>query len=162
MFFSGTIFSLVVAQMAEARRASLGAVLAVLGTSSTSVLLGLLLYAGRRPGAKLGSTAIQIHVLCALAFAWILLLVAMVAQNVDECAWHVYGMRWGYRSTTTASCALITSADVITWFLVITLFAAAYATYRRAVMLHGTSTTTVPVATWRLANAGDVEGAIKI
>ncbi|KAF7370262.1 hypothetical protein MSAN_00657300 [Mycena sanguinolenta] len=167
-FFAITMFSLVVAQMAEARRASVVGVLAALWATSTVVVLGLLLYTARRPGHKLGRTIVQIYVLCALAFTWILSLVGMITQNTRECAWHWYRVSWGNgrmssgHYVNTVSCALFTSADVLTWFLIITLLGAAYATYRRAITMHGTSTTMVSVATWRLANAGEAEGAIKI
>ncbi|KAJ6456072.1 hypothetical protein C8R45DRAFT_580712 [Mycena sanguinolenta] len=176
IFFSVTMFNLVVAHMAVAGSASVVGVIVTLWTTSTIVVLGLLLYAGRRPGHKLGRTAVQVYVLCALALTWIctqkqlpwnlphlrvvwppVLIVGVITQNVQECTW----TRWGIHR---ASCALITSADVLTWFLVTTLFAAAYATYRRALAMHGKGTTTVsvPVPTWCLASVGDVEGAIKI
>ncbi|KAF7370261.1 hypothetical protein MSAN_00657200 [Mycena sanguinolenta] len=157
IFFSVTMFSLIVAQMAEAERASVVGVIVTLWTTGTIVMLGILLYAGRRPGHKLGRTVVQVYVLCALALTWILLIIGMITQNIQECSWS----GWGVSAPT---CSLFTSAHVFTWFLVITLFAAAYATYRRALAMHGKRTTMVPVPvpTWRLASVGDVEGAIKI
>ncbi|KAJ6456073.1 hypothetical protein C8R45DRAFT_1034832 [Mycena sanguinolenta] len=184
IFFSVAIFSLVVAQMAEGRRASVIGVLTALWTSSTIIVLGLLLYAGRRPGHKLGRTIVQVYVLCVLAFTCILLLVGIVSQNISICARHSYPVRWSNGRTTwhsyadSVGCGLFTTADVLTWFLVITcessssfcfdapdnlqVFGVAYATYRRAVTIHGNNTTLVPVAAWRLSSAGEVGGAIKI
>ncbi|KAF8216993.1 hypothetical protein K438DRAFT_1953871 [Mycena galopus ATCC 62051] len=152
IFLSCSVFSLVVTQMAEAANANFVGISVAIWTDVTIAVLTLLLYFGRRPGHKLGLTYVQVRVLCALGLSWIFLIVGMVGTNHSLCRW------------ASVSCGLFTSGHVLTWFLVITLFAAAYATYRQALTIHGTGTTIVPVpvAAWRLANVGDGEGAVKI
>ncbi|KAJ7464520.1 hypothetical protein FB451DRAFT_1403191 [Mycena latifolia] len=127
----------------------------------TITTLGLLLYMGRRrksPGngklARLGGTAAQIRVLCALGFSWILFISGTMKLNARFC-------NWG-----SVACGLFTTIDVLIWILMIVLFSAAYATYRRAVAIHGTNMVPIltppMVAAWRLSDIADGEGAIKI
>ncbi|KAF7356241.1 hypothetical protein MVEN_00955600 [Mycena venus] len=154
IFLCASVFSLLVAQMADQGQASVSGVFATIWTDVTVTVLAILLYMGRRPGRWLGRTPVQVHVLCALGFSWILLIVGMIPENHYQCIW------------SGTSCGLFTTAHVLTWFLAIALFGAAYATYRRAVKIHGATMVPDPsppmVAAWRLANVGDNEGAIKI
>ncbi|KAJ7509728.1 hypothetical protein B0H11DRAFT_2270110 [Mycena galericulata] len=127
----------------------------------TIVFLGVLLYMGRRRETPhpMALTSVQIYVLIGLACSWIVFIIAMLTQNGTAC--HT----WKYSHLT---CGFFTTVHVLSWFLAIILFLAAYATYRRAVTIHGTALVTVPappppkVEAWRLSNIGDEEGAIKI
>ncbi|KAJ6588821.1 hypothetical protein B0H19DRAFT_1057937 [Mycena capillaripes] len=153
ILLSVTIFSLLVAQMA------------VNSPDVTVSILAVLLHMGRRRNfhRKLGRTVTQIRVLCALAISWILLLVGMIAMNSSP---SICGRWWN-----ADSCALYSSAHGLAWVLVVVLFAAAYATYRRAVAMHGTVMMPIPVtpvvSAWRLSSIADspatvTEGSIKI
>ncbi|KAJ6616854.1 hypothetical protein B0H10DRAFT_2035970 [Mycena sp. CBHHK59/15] len=95
--------------------------------------------------------------LCLRCFT-VVLVIAMVTQNTAACH------HWG---TSHAFCGLYTTSHVLSWFLAITLFGAAYAVYRRAVIIHGAALVPRPgppplVAAWRLSDVADGEGAIKI
>ncbi|KAJ7314370.1 hypothetical protein DFH08DRAFT_895285 [Mycena albidolilacea] len=152
IFLASTVFSLLVAQMTEGGP-SVISIFVVIWTQVTIAVLGLLLYFGRRPQHKLGRIGVQVHILCVLALSWIPLIVGLLATNSRVC-W------WG-----GATCGLFTSAHVFVWFLVIVLFGAAYATYRRAVKMHGSALVPLPsppmVPAWRIASLGG-EGGIKI
>ncbi|KAJ7912849.1 hypothetical protein B0H13DRAFT_2659873 [Mycena leptocephala] len=109
----------------------------------------------RHSHRKLGRAVTQIRVLCALAFSWILLMFGMITQNVSD---SVCG-RW-YGDT----CGLFTSAHVLSWILILTLLLAAYATYRRAVTIHGVVMVPLPapppmVPAWHLSGVTDGEGS---
>ncbi|KAJ7625630.1 hypothetical protein FB45DRAFT_921887 [Roridomyces roridus] len=109
-----------------------------------------LLYMGRRR-YLLGRTSIQIYILCALAGSWLIFMIAMLAKNHNACT------GWG---PTGVSCGMFTTTHVLSWFLIATLCAAVYATYLRAVALHGTNLVAVEappplVEAWRLSNIDD-------
>ncbi|KAJ7631358.1 hypothetical protein DFH06DRAFT_1337770 [Mycena polygramma] len=58
------------------------------------------------------------------------------------------------------ACVLFVLVDVLSWCLFITLFGAAYALYRKAVILHGNQMVPVPdppplVPAWRLSHISD-------
>ncbi|KAJ6560681.1 hypothetical protein B0H10DRAFT_2118966 [Mycena sp. CBHHK59/15] len=85
--------------------------------------------------------------LCLRCFT-VVLVIAMVTQNTAACH------HWG---TSHAFCGLYTTSHVLSWFLAITLFGAAYAVYRRAVTIHGAALVPRPgppplVAAWRLSD----------
>ncbi|KAJ7640900.1 hypothetical protein DFH06DRAFT_625084 [Mycena polygramma] len=135
ILFSVTIFALLVAQMAVASASVIG-IFVVIWTDVTITTLAVLLFMGRRRNAhrKLGRTVTQIRVLCALAVSWLFLMVGMIAQNPHRSV--CGGIIIWY---DIDSCGLFTSAHVLSWFLIITLFSAAFATYRKAVTTHGTA-----------------------
>ncbi|KAJ6581997.1 hypothetical protein B0H19DRAFT_521977 [Mycena capillaripes] len=124
-------------------------------------LLLFRLYMGhhRNSGRKFGRTTVQVLVLCGLAVFWLFLSGVMVPVNSQYC--ELRG--WRRRGD---SCRLFTAAHVFTWLLIVSLFSAAYATYRRAVNIHGRTLVPLPappmVAAWRISNVADREGAIKI
>ncbi|KAJ7117489.1 hypothetical protein C8R44DRAFT_854368 [Mycena epipterygia] len=125
-----------------------------LWTDVTVIVLAVLLYMGRHrePRPKLGHAIVQIRVLCALACSWIIFLVAMISQNGIACG-------WGF---SHATCGLFTTVHVLSWFLLFVLFAAAYATYHRAVTIHGTVMVPLPapppmIPAWYLASVADGE-----
>ncbi|KAJ7117476.1 hypothetical protein C8R44DRAFT_790804 [Mycena epipterygia] len=122
---------------------------------ATVTLLAILLFMGRRQESSpmLGRTIVQIRALCALACSWIIFMVAMATQNGMACE------RWSWAADAT--CGLFTTVHVLSWFLIFVLFAAAYATYSRAVTIHGVQVM-VLVPAWQLANIADGQGAIKI
>ncbi|KAJ7464528.1 hypothetical protein FB451DRAFT_1263746 [Mycena latifolia] len=164
MILSCIIFILAIAEMSTAKwfeSPSILQIFVTLWTDVTMTLLGLLLYFGRRSQVhrKWGRTAVQIKVLCVLGVSWIIFVIAMITQNTSACQ----RRRW---RDATVTCGLFTTVHVFSWFLVITLFSAAYATYRKAVVTHGTNMVPLPnppmVAAWRLSNIADVGGAIKI
>jgi len=160
------IFAFAVAEMATAGYFDSPTILQLfvaLWTGVTITILSFLLYMGcRRPSPDqsrhpLGRTPIQIYILCALAVTWIIFMIAMMTQNPVVCA------RW----YGPVPCGMFTTAHVLSWFLIIALFWAAYATYRRAVAIHGTSSVVIQtppplVEAWRLSDVADGEGAIKI
>ncbi|KAJ6520824.1 hypothetical protein B0H19DRAFT_1252144 [Mycena capillaripes] len=58
------------------------------------------------------------------------------------------------------ACVIFVFVDILSWSLFITLFGAAYAMYRRAIMLHGKTLVPVSkspplVAAWRLSHISD-------
>ncbi|KAJ7169136.1 hypothetical protein C8R43DRAFT_119063 [Mycena crocata] len=115
------------------------------------------MYFGRRHQShhKLSRTVVQTYVLCALGFPWIFFVLGVVSLNSsgDICGWN------------RRSCGLFTAAHFLSWVLVVVLFSAAYATYRRAVAFHGS--TIVPVASsvaaWRISGVAEGPGGyIKI
>ncbi|KAJ7157510.1 hypothetical protein C8R43DRAFT_996695 [Mycena crocata] len=108
----------------------------------------------RNTSRKLGRTVVQIRLICALGFSWIIFIIAMLGLNKMACGW------------SGATCILFTMDHVLAWFLSTALFSAAWATYRRAVTIHGTNMVPIPTprpftAAWRLSDIAD-EGAIKI
>ncbi|KAJ7185535.1 hypothetical protein C8R46DRAFT_381609 [Mycena filopes] len=158
IFLSCLIFSLFVAQMAVNERAGVHRVFVVIWTDVTATLLILLLYFGgrRHSHRKLNRTAVQIRVLCVLGLSWLALMAGIISDNVDRraCGW-------------SDSCGLFTAAHVFSWLLIVVLFSAAYATYRRAVTIHGSALVPIPRAppmapAWRLSSIADSEGSIKI
>ncbi|KAJ7763590.1 hypothetical protein DFH07DRAFT_812541 [Mycena maculata] len=160
--FSVTIFALAVAEMSTDRRFRSPSILQLfvaLWADVTITMLIILVYMGRRRDRhhKLGRTSVQIHVLCALAFSWIVFMLAMTAENSSACEW----------GTSKTSCKLFTAVRALSWSLIVILFSAAYATYRRAVIMHGTNMVIISapppqVAAWRLSYITDGGGAIKI
>ncbi|KAJ7117474.1 hypothetical protein C8R44DRAFT_790795 [Mycena epipterygia] len=164
------MFALSVAEMCTVRRFTSPSVLQVfvsLWLYVTVSLLAVLLFMGRRQESSpmLGRTIVQIRVLCALACSWIIFMIAMATQNGTACERYSAFSRWGWASDAT--CGLFTTVHVLSWFLFLILFAAAYATYRRAVTIHGAVLVPVPAPTplvpaWQLANIADGQGAIKI
>ncbi|KAJ6588822.1 hypothetical protein B0H19DRAFT_1101300 [Mycena capillaripes] len=152
IMFSGIIFTLFVLQM-KIHEPNVLTVLVTVWTGVTNTILVVLLYMGGRHKSKLGRTVTQIQALCALGFSWILLMLGMITQNGNP---EICG--WNFRA-----CDLYTTAHVFSWFLIVILFGAAYATYRRAVKIHGSTPIPVPpVPAWRLSTVADGEGAIKI
>jgi len=156
------IFS--VAEMSTAwrfRSPSILQIFVAIWTDVTITVLALLLHNGRRrksPG-KLGRTSVQVHVLCMLAGTWVVFMIAMLSQNPSACQWRSGGL----------TCGLFTTVHVLSWFLIFTLFGAAYATYRRAVTIHGAHLVAIPappplIPAWRLSEIADgpEEGAVKI
>ncbi|KAJ7927517.1 hypothetical protein B0H13DRAFT_1970710 [Mycena leptocephala] len=159
ILLSVTIFSLLVAHMTIGYTLVLS-VFVTIWTGVTIAILIVLLCMGRRRHShrKLGRTVTQIRVLCALAFSWILLMFGMITQNVSD---SVCG-RW-----QGDDCGLFTSAHVLSWILILTLLLAAYATYRRAVTIHGVVMVPLPapppmVPAWHLSGVADGEGSVKI
>ncbi|KAJ7763629.1 hypothetical protein DFH07DRAFT_396383 [Mycena maculata] len=155
---SVTIFALAVAEMSTARRFRSPSILQIfvaLWTDVTITMLIILVYMGRRREgrSKLGRTTVQIRVLCALACSWIVFMIAMMTQNARACD------RWSHSRLT---CGLFTTIHVLSWWLIIILFSAAYATYCRAVRIHGSTVVAVPVAAWRFSDIADGEGSITI
>ncbi|KAJ7157517.1 hypothetical protein C8R43DRAFT_948908 [Mycena crocata] len=73
----------------------------------TITVLVLLLHMGRRRNTsrKLGRTVVQIRLLCALGFSWIIFIIAMVGLNKMACGW------------SGATCILFTMDHVLVWFL---------------------------------------------
>ncbi|KAJ7464515.1 hypothetical protein FB451DRAFT_1263722 [Mycena latifolia] len=136
----------------------LSQIFVVIWTIMTITALALLLYMGRRKSdgklACLGCTSVQIRVLCTLGVSWILFIFAMVYWNKRACY------------VGPEACGLFTTINVLMWFLMIALFCAAYATYRRAIAIHGTTMVPVPTSTmvqaWCISDIADSEGAIKI
>ncbi|KAJ6620652.1 hypothetical protein B0H10DRAFT_2021286 [Mycena sp. CBHHK59/15] len=164
IFLAIIIFVLGVGAMfsgSEFRDSSLIELCATIWSDVTIATLAILLHTGRFNGwcpKLLGRTTAQIYVLCGLGISWIVLIIPMVARNKEAC----YD-----RHTTNAFCGLYTTSHVLSWFLFITLFVAAYAAYRRAVTIHGTAPVPVPrpprlVPAWRLSDVADGEGTIKI
>ncbi|KAJ7079034.1 hypothetical protein C8R43DRAFT_1053208 [Mycena crocata] len=155
------MFILAVSEMSTTwwfRSPSILHIFVAIWTDVTITVLAVLLYMGRRRNVshKLGRTIVQIRVLCALGFSWIVFIFAMIALNHEACRWRSSG----------ATCALFTIDHVLAWLLSITLFSTAWATYRRAINIHGTHMVPIPtprplVAAWRLSDISD-EGAIKI
>ncbi|KAJ7666268.1 hypothetical protein DFH06DRAFT_1386413 [Mycena polygramma] len=163
ILFSVIIFALLVAQMAVASVSVIG-IFVVIWTDVTITTLAVLLHMGRRRNAhrKLGRTVTQIRLLSALGVSWLLLMVGMIVQNPHR---SVCGGRW----YDIDSCGLFTSAHVFSWLLIVTLFSAAFATYRKAVATHGTDMVPLPspplIPAWRLSTVADVSNvarAIKI
>ncbi|KAJ7699041.1 hypothetical protein B0H17DRAFT_1049975 [Mycena rosella] len=162
IILSSVIFIFSVVEMSTGRvfrGPSILQIFVVIWTDMTITFLALLLYMGRRRQAgrrKLGRTVAQVRVLCALASSWTIFMTIMMALNPRACGWY----------SNDVVCGLFTTIHVFTWFLIITLFWAAYATYRRAVTIHGTNMVPLPttpmVSAWRLSNIADGEGAIKI
>ncbi|KAJ7103799.1 hypothetical protein C8R44DRAFT_987998 [Mycena epipterygia] len=156
------MFILSVAEMGSAWRfkaPSIVQLFVALWTDVTITFLALLLYAGRRGDSRptMGRTTVQIHVLTALACSWIIFMVAMLTQNSGACAWR----------SGPAACGLFTTVHVLSWFLIFVLFTAAYATYRRAVTIHGTTMVPLPVTptlvpAWRVSHIAGGEGSVKI
>ncbi|KAJ6530048.1 hypothetical protein DFH09DRAFT_1327009 [Mycena vulgaris] len=163
MVLSTLIFTFSVAEMATAHRFESPSILQVfvaLWTDVTVTFLGLLLYMGRRRESrrKLGRTDVQIKVMSALAFSWIIFMVAMMTQNREACHHNLW-------RPTSETCGFFTTVHILSWFLIIVLFGAAYATYRRAITIHGNRMVPLPaplVPAWRLSDIADGEGAIKI
>ncbi|KAJ6517798.1 hypothetical protein DFH09DRAFT_233093 [Mycena vulgaris] len=161
MVLSTLMFTFSVAEMATAYRFESPSILQVfvaLWTDVTMSFLGLLLYMGLRHESrrKLGRTDVQIKAMSALAFSWIIFMLPMMAENPEAC----HGWR-----TTSETCGLFTTVHTLAWFLIIVLFGAAYATYRRAITIHGNRMVPLPaplVPAWRLSDIADSEGAIKI
>ncbi|KAF7344558.1 hypothetical protein MSAN_01937700 [Mycena sanguinolenta] len=92
----------------------------------TLAVLIVLLFVGRRCYShKLGRTVNQIRALCALGASWLLLMAGIIVLNVN----------------TNADFMVFYAAHAFAWILTVTLFSAAYATYRRAIAVHGTTTT---------------------
>ncbi|KAK7024922.1 hypothetical protein R3P38DRAFT_2778906 [Favolaschia claudopus] len=152
IFLATTIFSLMTGGMAYDGDASILGIFTTIWTGVTVAVLSALLYAGCRQGHKLGRTSKQIRILSALAISWIPFIIGMLATNQHFCYW------------SDTYCGLFTSAHVLTWLLVISLFGAAYATYRRALEVYGSNLVPIPsppmVAAWRLSEVG--VGSIKI
>ncbi|KAF7360401.1 hypothetical protein MVEN_00770000 [Mycena venus] len=133
ILFCIIIFGLLVGHFVVGHRPNVLTVFIVIWTDVTLVILAVLLNKGRRchVQTKLGRTVTQIRALCALAVSWSFLVIGMLSEenSSDIC-------RWRYN----ADCrALFTAAHVFVWLLIATLFAAAYATYRRAVAIHGST-----------------------
>ncbi|KAF7344562.1 hypothetical protein MSAN_01938200 [Mycena sanguinolenta] len=151
------VFSLLVGHMAVGERPNVITVFVAIWTHVTLVVLIVLLCVGRARYAhhKLGRTVTQIRVLCALGVSWLLLMAGIITLNVNPnsmCGWYNRG-----------DCRkLFYAAHAFSWILVVTLFSAAYATYRRAVAIHGTTMTIPPpppmVPAWRLSNVAETEG----
>ncbi|KAJ7103802.1 hypothetical protein C8R44DRAFT_858894 [Mycena epipterygia] len=153
------MFILSVAEMSSVWRfkgPSILQIFVALWTDVTITFLALLLYAGRRGDSRLGRTTVQIHVLTALACSWIIFMFAMLTQNPGACAWR----------SGPAACGLFTTVHVLSWFLIFVLCAAAHATYRRAVAIHGATMVPLPtpilVPAWRLSHMAGGEGSVKL
>ncbi|KAJ7892736.1 hypothetical protein B0H14DRAFT_956056 [Mycena olivaceomarginata] len=153
-----TIFGLLVGHFTVGHRPNVLTIFIAVWTDVTATSVLALLIMGRH--RKLGRTVTQIRVLSALAVSWIFLLFAMISQesSSDICGWRNY----------TNCHGLFTAAHVLSWFLMITLFAGAYATYRRAISIHGTGTVPLPgppmIPAWRLSVVAENQGigSIKI
>ncbi|KAJ7266947.1 hypothetical protein B0H12DRAFT_140932 [Mycena haematopus] len=159
------IFALVVAHLAIGERPNVITVFVPIWSDVTAAVVLVLLYVGRRHSHhRLGRTLTQIRVLCALGVSWLLVLHALTTTQTSPNICHRY---WNHNRDTNRACrGLFTAAHVFAWVLTITLFSAAYATYRRAVAIHGTAVVPVPepvvVPAWRLSGVGENEGGIKI
>ncbi|KAJ7032432.1 hypothetical protein C8F04DRAFT_1396672 [Mycena alexandri] len=149
-----SIFSFLVVQMSVADIADVHTVFVAIWTDVTVTALAFLLYLGGH--RKFGRTAFQVRALCALGFSWIALMAGMISQNVNGRVCH-----WA------STCGWFSTAHVLSWLLIVVLFSAAYATYHRAVTVHGTALVPIldpqpMVAAWRLASVTDNEGSVKI
>ncbi|KAF7344574.1 hypothetical protein MSAN_01939500 [Mycena sanguinolenta] len=155
------IFALVVGHLAVGEKPNAITVFLTIWTDVTLAIVCILLYMGHRhPEHKLGRTVTQIRVLCALGVSWIFLLLAMMGlQFTRDAICHGYWNDAGCRG-------LFIAAHVFSWLLMFTLFAAAYATYRKAVTIHGATMVPLPetvmVPAWRLSGVAETEGSIKI
>ncbi|KAF8190311.1 hypothetical protein K438DRAFT_1971187 [Mycena galopus ATCC 62051] len=136
-------------------------------THVTLAVLIVLLCMGRRRYSqhKLGRTVIQIRVLCALGVSWLLLMAGIITLNTNTDAMCGTRRSYYYRNYTRDDCRrLFYAAHAFSWVLTVTLFSAAYATYHRAVALHGTALVVPPlppmVPAWRLSTVGDNEGPL--
>ncbi|KAJ6582004.1 hypothetical protein B0H19DRAFT_1061481 [Mycena capillaripes] len=161
ILFSIIVFSLLAGHMGEEGGATAVGILAtVIWTPVTVATLIFLLYMGHRrnSGRKFGRTTIQVLVLCGLAVFWLFLSGVMIPVNSHYCVLRAW--------VREESCHLFTAAHVFAWLLIVSLFSAAYATYRRAVNIHGNTLVPLPappmVAAWRISNVADSEGVIKI
>ncbi|KAJ7359208.1 hypothetical protein DFH08DRAFT_845407 [Mycena albidolilacea] len=146
------------------KRANVITVFAAIWTQGTLGVLLLLLCMGRRRHShhKLSRTVTQIRVLCALAVSWLFLMAGIVTLHTST------GSRCGWNGDCQR---LFFAAHAFSWILIVTLFSAAYATYRRAVTVHGTELVRPPpppmVPAWRLSGVADnerpiSEGVLKI
>ncbi|KAF8216992.1 hypothetical protein K438DRAFT_1798120 [Mycena galopus ATCC 62051] len=114
----------------------------------TSLTMMILLLLGRTRGSRhtLARAVSQIYVLCGMGLTWIGVECTLVAIN-DK----VYGRTsaWIY--------FVFVIENILCWSLFITMFGTAYATYRRAVTVHGDKLVTVvePVAAWTLSHISD-------
>ncbi|KAJ7066200.1 hypothetical protein C8F01DRAFT_696228 [Mycena amicta] len=153
--FSTTLFILSIVVMALSYRFYAGELFVCLWAFTTQTVLFALLYAGwprrRRPLPKLSKATAQIKVLCLLAFSWMPLATGAIVESHQACT-------WGYL------CGAFVWVDLLIWFLMIVLFGAAFATYRRAVKIHGKELVQNPnkIPAWRLSEVNGVEGAVKL
>ncbi|KAF8190315.1 hypothetical protein K438DRAFT_921799 [Mycena galopus ATCC 62051] len=159
------IFSLLVAHMVIGERPNVITVFVAIWTHVTLAVLIVLLLMGRRRYShhKLGRTVTQIRVLCALGSSWLLLLAGVVTLHPNSDAMCYPG--GGYYNYRHGDCRrLFKTAHGFSWILTVTLFSAAYATYHRAVALHGTALVVPPpppmVPAWRLSTVADKEGPL--
>ncbi|KAK7039513.1 hypothetical protein R3P38DRAFT_3181263 [Favolaschia claudopus] len=157
MFWCMIIFALDIGHMSIGRPTFVSVFVAIWADVTLSLLI-ILLYFGRRRYADhpLNRTVTQIKVLGALAISWLLLMAPIINTNVQT----EDGERlWSYNHDCTR---LFTAAHAFAWVLIVTLLLAAYATYRRAVKLHGTDEVAPPppakVSAWRLSGVADTQG----
>ncbi|KAJ7233562.1 hypothetical protein B0H12DRAFT_1327855 [Mycena haematopus] len=160
LFWCITIFSLLVGHMAVGEKPNVITVFVAIWTHVTVAVLIVLLCLGRRRHSdhKLGRTVAQIRVLCALGLSWLLLMAGMISLNANPnsiCDFHWY-------SNGTECLSLFSAAHAFSWILTVTLFLAAYATYRRALAIHGTTMVIPPprplVPAWRLSAVSENRG----
>ncbi|KAJ6488045.1 hypothetical protein C8R45DRAFT_264525 [Mycena sanguinolenta] len=153
------IFALVVGHMAVGEKPNTITVFLSIWTHVTLGAICVLLYMGHHHSDhKLGRTVTQIRVLCALGVSWIFLLLAILGVQFTRDA-------ICYRYWNDGAClGLFIATHVFSWFLMFTLFASAYATYRRAIAIHGVALVSLPkvVPAWRLSGVAETEGSIKI
>ncbi|KAJ6488053.1 hypothetical protein C8R45DRAFT_264759 [Mycena sanguinolenta] len=154
------VFSLLVGHMAVGDKPNVISVFVAIWTIVTFAVLIVLLCVGssRYSGYKLGRTVTQIHVLCALGVSWLLLMAGIITMNANPNSMCGRYYRGDCRK-------LFYAAHAFSWILTITLFSAAYATYRRAVAIHGATMTIPPpppmVPAWRLSSVADNEESMR-
>ncbi|KAJ7614480.1 hypothetical protein FB45DRAFT_937037 [Roridomyces roridus] len=165
LLFTILLFSFSVVHMAAARRFLSPSVLVLfvaLWLIVTFAALGLLRVPTTLNLFSLAAdirTTVQIRILLALGLSWIPFIVGLRLENHSACD--------GYYQNRL-SCGMFTTVNVLSWFLVASLLASAYATYHRARSLHGSELVPVVITplvpAWRLSNVGDGpgKGAIKI
>ncbi|KAK7039517.1 hypothetical protein R3P38DRAFT_480908 [Favolaschia claudopus] len=157
VFWCILIFSLIVGHMAVGERANVVSVFVAIWTHVTLAVLILLLCLGRRRYShlRLSRTVSQIRVLCGLATSWLLLMCGIITLTANPDSMCGYWNRGDCRR-------LFYAAHAFSWILIVTLFSAAFATYRRAVKLYGKTKVMPPpppmIPAWRLSGVADSEG----
>ncbi|KAF7315977.1 hypothetical protein MIND_00114700 [Mycena indigotica] len=150
------ILSIVIMSMSYRKYFFVGELFVCLWSFTTQVVLCALIYAGwphrRKRMPKLSKTTAQIKVLCLLALSWIPLATGAIIETDDNaCPWD-------------SICAPFVLVNILIWFLMIALYGAAFATYRRAVKIHGKELVQNPqkIPAWRLSEVNGAEGMLKL
>ncbi|KAF7308244.1 hypothetical protein HMN09_00672300 [Mycena chlorophos] len=159
IIFCVVLFVLSIVNMATGYDFFVGELFVCLWAFFTEFVVATLIYAGwrrRKVGKfmlKLSKNTTQIAVLCLLALSWIPITTGTIIEANRACSWGWY-----------RECTLFVLVDIFVWFLMIALSGAAFATYRRAVKMHGRELVDNPnkIPAWRLSEVNSVEGAVKL